>query len=72
MQQPTHLAPPAPPAWWQVHDNLVFLVRSMADSDNYDASTIADAVETPWSFEAEYLEFRAYEAAVAEGRVEPA
>ncbi|RPJ71765.1 MAG: hypothetical protein EHM24_11205 [Acidobacteria bacterium] len=53
--------------WWQVYDNLVFLTRAMADSDNHDASAIADAVEKPWQYEAEYQEFRAWEAHLAEG-----
>lgn len=53
--------------WWKVHDNLVFLTRYMADSDNYDAGTIADVVEKPWKWEDEYKEARAWEAHLAEG-----
>jgi hypothetical protein len=56
--------------WWEVHENIVFLTRSMADSDNYDAAIIADVVEAPWSYETEYQEARAWEAAVAAGEVE--
>jgi hypothetical protein len=56
--------------WWTVHENLVFLTRFMADSDNYDAGTIADVAEKPWKWQTEYAEARAYEAAVAAGEIE--
>ena len=57
--------------WWKEYDNVVFLTRFMADSDNYDAATIADVVEKPWKWQTEYTEARAYEAAVASGAVVP-
>lgn len=49
--------------WWTSHDNLVTLVRWLAHS-GAEASEIADAVETPWSYTDEYEAAKADEADV--------
>lgn len=37
--------------WFEEHDNIVLLVRYMADQPEYDKAAIAYAVEKPWKFE---------------------
>ena len=39
--------------WWEVHANIVLLVRWMADED-YDSDQIAYAVEKPWKHKDEF------------------